>query len=561
MDLSSLPHASELARLASDFESTRRKLAEDMPEFSMILSFQDLEYRLMKQFFLHAVEDISAILSFDSLSDEAEGPQQQANEQPSRTQKERASDPIRQETSATTATTTATTAVITKTRRRFPVLPPEVVEEILSHVAADELPHDLDYTFRSRKPTTLISCTLVNRVLSTFGRQSLYRRLKLSNAGSLYTFAFSSMLSARPDVPKIVSTVLGLQARSYVQKLELSCSDQSVVWDATLHTMFRFPNLRCLWLRGIGGIDKLHPLFNQTLPFLQKLLIHGDACLGLWEWTSGPSYNRDQAKAFFSRLLAIDLYDCTMDPNELERPEFVDMAHENLRSIAFPDYTPHPIATEFFGKCSDALVSADTRTSHFSQKTFETSTTTCTGLKAFAVTDTDHVDVDAFVSFIEKRGRDLVCLVLWPGTDVENLRPIMRAIMTHCRSLEALSLDGYGDEFAEDCIELISRLGARLNHLNLDLSIFEAQANTRLDRVADCCPNLERFEIPHNVELYVPDPPQEEQEGQKSQEPQNSASTTNNVMENAVLEEIFAKLLRQCPKVRYLGFSHDFDGR
>ncbi|KAJ3084550.1 hypothetical protein HK102_000619 [Quaeritorhiza haematococci] len=128
----------------------------------------------------------------------------------------------------------------------------------------------------------------------------------------------------------------------------------------------------------------------------------------------------------------------------------------------------------------------------------------------------------------------------------------MRSIISNCRSLEALRLESQGEEFEEDCLELVSRLGGKLKYPDFGPSTFNVHANNLIDRVADSCPNLERVGIPYIVELYVPNPPPEQQEGEEGQQPQPQQNTTNNVTGSEVRQESFAKLLRQCPHLHSL---------
>ncbi|KAJ3084551.1 hypothetical protein HK102_000620 [Quaeritorhiza haematococci] len=135
--------------------------------------------------------------------------------------------------------------------------------------------------------------------------------------------------------------------------------------------------------------------------------------------------------------------------------------------------------------------------------------------------------------------------------DVFITRSIMQSIITHCQSLEALCFDFRRLESEEDCLELVSRLGGKLKHLELG-GLVGVHANTLIDRVADSCPNLEWFGFPCTVQLYVPNPPQEQHEDHEGQLPQPQQGTTNNMMANEVLQETLAKVLRKCPTLRLL---------
>ncbi|KAJ3090381.1 hypothetical protein HK102_003927 [Quaeritorhiza haematococci] len=247
-----------------------------------------------------------------------------------------------------------------------------------------------------------------------------------------------------------------------------------------------------------------------------------------------------------------------MKTNVRRCPEFIDTAHENLRSITLPDATPAHIATQFFAKCSDALVAVDTSYAHLSRETLGTLAANCTCLRALAVGNMHVVDVDGLVSLIEKCGPELLCLDLVSEDPQPIPRPVMQSIMRHCRSLEALRLESQGEGFEEDCIELVSRLGGRLKYLDLYLTSFDVHANAIMDCVADHCPNLEQLGIPFTAVLHVPNPPHEQQEGEQGQQPQPQQGTTN-VTGCGVLEQTFAKLLRQCPKLQTIHPFEDFD--
>ncbi|KAJ3083513.1 hypothetical protein HK102_001033 [Quaeritorhiza haematococci] len=596
--LSELGFSSE-SSLETGFERIRTKLAENSPELSVYhdiyfewvqkckrdcvrlnkTSFDDLEHRLLRQFFLRAVKDLSALVSrsLGSLSEETvrtdirkvlsqagavvnaltivakHGPTEEGKSQPDEqvggTQSERTSNSDRQDVTSRPAAA----LVVTDASRRFPALPPEIVKEILSHVAAVELQASFE-----NQPATLFSCALVNKTWSQLGQQALYRRLELSNVGAMYNFAFPRLWTARLHVPGLVPTLPSMDASSYVQELELSNLDRSGVWNAVLHTLYLFPNLRHLALKGIQSLYDLHPLFDQTLPSLQKLSLQGDSYFPWLNWEVGAVYNRERARAFFSHLLELKFSCCSMKMDLDKCPEFVDTAHKNLRSITLPDDTPAHIATQFFAKCSDALVAVDTNGSYLSLETLGTIATKCTRLRALAVENTDIVDVDGLVSLIEKCGPELICLDVVSSDRLPIPRPVMQSIMRHCRSLEALRLESQGDGFEEDCVELVSRLGGRLKYLDLHLATFDIHANTLVNRVAENCPFLEGFSMPFSVELYVSDPPEEQQEGEEGQSPQPQQSTADNMPGNEVLEESFAKLLRQCPKLQLLNLCDDF---
>ncbi|KAJ3085990.1 hypothetical protein HK102_013615 [Quaeritorhiza haematococci] len=247
---------------------------------------------------------------------------------------------------------------------RLPALPPEIIGEIVSHVAADELLPGLERPDVAHRPTTLIACALVgNKTWSTLARKALYRRLNVSHASSLFKFTVFRILSSRSIPGYTVSTVPDLESNTYVEEVELSCKDQSRSWNEVLPTLFLFPHLRSLTLSDLRGNDGLLPLLDQQLPSLRKLSMQADCNLldgeWKWKWNFGRDYDREQARAFFSRLQTIEFM-CPMELNTLrERPEFVETAHENLRSITFPFNTPDHISREFFGRCSAALVAVD----------------------------------------------------------------------------------------------------------------------------------------------------------------------------------------------------------
>ncbi|KAJ3080476.1 hypothetical protein HK102_003022 [Quaeritorhiza haematococci] len=536
-------------------------------------SFDDLEHRLMRQFFLRAVNGLTKYKSHFDFSEEPVDPSiiiisllSQARMVVKALTKVAKHHPVQDdhqqlECSAGSdqqdaTSRPATSIVVPEPYRRFPALPPEIVKEILSYVAADELKSKYDYPKTS--PTTLFSCALVNKSWSSLGRQALYRRLKLRNVGSMYNFAFPRLWSARLAAG-MVPTLPGLEIHTFIQELKLSNLDQSDVWTAVLHTLYLFPNLRRLQLKDIRGIHELQPLFDQTLPSLQKLSLQGYSTSTAWDWEGGASYNREQARAFFSRLMGLKFsYNCKMETDVRRCPQFVDTAHEDLRSIKLPDDTPAHITTQFLAKCSDALVAVDTSSAHLSWGTFETLATTCRGLRALAVGNTDIVDVDGLVSLIEKCGPRLLCLELISEDRRSIPRTVLRSVIRHCRSLEALRLEFEGKRVEVDCLELVSTLGRKFKQLDLYMTTFDVHANTLIDRIADHCPNLRHLGIPYTVELYVPNPPQEQQEGEEAQQPQPQQGITD-VMGCEVLEQTFAKLLQKCPNIQTLHPFEDFD--
>ncbi|KAJ3083829.1 hypothetical protein HK102_000898, partial [Quaeritorhiza haematococci] len=411
-------------------------------------------------------------------------------------------------------------------------------------------PTALDTNHRLRLPTEIIEqvvlhLTLVNKPWSAFAGKALYKRLKLEDIGPLLNFAIPAYTARVWVSQEQFSTLSMLETSSYIQELEISCEDQSGAWNAVLITLFLFPNLQRLGLKQLQSFDALYPLFEQNLPSLQKLSVQAFAGYRrnqywLWQGRQGYDKHREQATAFFSQLKTVEFHLCSLVFNNGGAcPQFVDTAHENLRSITFPLYAPEHIAREFFAKCSAKLVALDMRYTRLSRETIQMITTTFTNLRAFAFESDWRVDVDGIVHLIQTRRPAFQCLILASDTILDGSIPrqIMRSVITHCRSLEALCLSSQGEEFEANSLQVISILGGRLKYLQLGKSIFNTHANTLIDYVAANCPNLERFDIPSNGKLHQPPLPQQEQQEadpeedeqfQPQSQPQQQSGGANN---------------------------------
>ncbi|KAJ3076010.1 hypothetical protein HK102_005498 [Quaeritorhiza haematococci] len=240
-----------------------------------------------------------------------------------------------------------------------PNLPAEIVRDILLYIAADELYPALEDPELTPHPTTLTTCTLVNKTWSAVATQLLWKRIKLSDISSQYPFYF--LLLPRSEdlgvLKNAASPLATLDPTIHLQDLEIYCGDVDHVWKLLLQRLSIFANLQSLTLKGIESFSLESVLFDQCLPSLQELVIIGrDDDEHAWNWKcAAPSYNRTKARAFFSRLESIEYPDCRMDDGARECPRLVDSAHENLRSIYFTKYTPDAIIARFFAKCSNTL--------------------------------------------------------------------------------------------------------------------------------------------------------------------------------------------------------------
>ncbi|KAJ3091409.1 hypothetical protein HK102_000635 [Quaeritorhiza haematococci] len=397
-----------------------------------------------------------------------------------------------------------TTSVVAMTRQqhsaepRLPTLPPEIIYSILSIVAAQP----------EHYPPALATYALVNKTWSVAARQLLWKKVRLSDIRLLQPFYYSFAARRCSSLPKSLSSIAGLDVPMQLQELEIGCRDVSGVWELVLQRLFLFPNLRTLQLNHLVAFSKFQVLFTQPLPSLQKLGIIGlsNHSARDWNWICKPPYDREQARAFFSRLAHVEFLICDMiQPHS----EFLDVAHHNLRSIMFPSQAPDTIITQFLAGCSGALTVVGISGTALSQETWEVFAERCTGLRALFLQECGHVDVEGFVAFMERRGPELRSLHLCGSlafddyTDDIDSRMI-QSISTHCRSLEEFSLAFFANSLDEECAEFLSKRGKTLKKLNLLEVDLVYRPATIVERVATNCPNLEVLDLPVSFDLQKP---------------------------------------------------------
>ncbi|KAJ3080567.1 hypothetical protein HK102_002966 [Quaeritorhiza haematococci] len=411
-----------------------------------------------------------------------------------------------------------------------PTVPPEIIYGILSIVAAQ--------SDESRPLPAVATCALVNKTWSVSARQLLWKKIDLSDIRLLQPFYYSFAARRYSSIPTSIPPIAGLDVSLQLQELHIGCDDVSGVWELILQRLFLFPNLRKLNLIHLKALSNLQVLFTQSLPSLQELEIIGSFGIsGNLDWACNPTYDREQARAVFSRLTTIEFFNCNMG---LPQPAFLDAAHQNLRSIHFPAQTPGTIIEQFFAKCSDALTVVCIDDSVLSRETLEMFAERCPGLRALYLPECNHIDVEGFVALMERRGPELRSLHLCGTVGFDeyaiDIDPRMiRSISTHCRSLEEFSISCFANSLDEECAELLSKRGKTLKQLNLLEVILDYPPATIVECVATNCPNLEVLDLPVSSDLQKP------------------------TQEGGVGLRTLATLLQQCKRLRSLGMANEFE--
>ncbi|KAJ3091057.1 hypothetical protein HK102_001828 [Quaeritorhiza haematococci] len=234
---------------------------------------------------------------------------------------------------------------------------PVLPSELIRSILTEVAVDGLQSGLESSSTRTLSSCALVNKTWSKECMPLLYRRLKLHSAAPSFNLAFSRLLHSRVKKPRI-------SADLYVREMEINCQD--------------------LWMAPKAVLETVH-----LVPNLAKLT-----------------------------LSAIEFDGCPINATDIDRPELVGAAHQNLQYVRFPDQTSDSIAVQFLARCSASLVAVDTGGARLRGEALGTIATKCTGLRALAVRDLDRVEVAGLISLLERHGQGLKCLVLestWGG--------------------------------------------------------------------------------------------------------------------------------------------------
>ncbi|KAJ3071254.1 hypothetical protein HK102_006482, partial [Quaeritorhiza haematococci] len=431
-----------------------------------------------------------------------------------------------------------------------PTLPLEIVGRVLSYMFADgpNIRFEQDSP-ENLVPDTRLNCLLVNKMWSVEGRKVLWRTVCLSDSEMMLKFVVSRLWME----PSIVPPSL--------RRLQIRCSDTTVIWVSIMRHLMFFRNLQTLRLTKVTLLEDLSPLFGQTFQSLQELAIsqYGGARAGQqltrFGWNLPSPNDRQLARTFFSRLKALYLDACYMGFDVAECPTFVDMAHEGLRKITFPREVPDRLAAQFFARCSPVLSVVSMQIARVSRSTWGIFTATCTGIRALDLMSRDDVDVDGLASFLEVRGKGLVALGLNLGAvswSIDDCRGVIRSLTNRCRSLEFLSLVLKGSQFKEDCLEVVRKRGGMLKFIRLTLVKADGvvmHAEDLVRSIADCCPDLEELHLPRQVNLHV----------QGTEEQSESNGSSDAIPRTDVREETFAKLINQCEHLFKLTVGEDFD--
>ncbi|KAJ3092499.1 hypothetical protein HK102_006693 [Quaeritorhiza haematococci] len=466
-------------------------------------------------------------------------------------------------------------------------LPLEIVELILANLSPQRTPTYTDDTDDETEvdshTATLAACARVNKQWSSIARPRLWKDVSITRSAKVHAFfagCLVSKLSNRITMLPYAKDVVGVSA--WVTRLTIPFIGEEGIMAVFFQQLRFLLNLRELQISDCPSYASLAPLFQENLPTLRQLIVHMQGSLSRW-WKKLPESSSSNfhanARTFFRRLSGVQFRRETNDDDlPVTVSQFVDVAHENLRVVAFPSQTTDKVVFDFLGNCSNALSAVLLRSPALFERTFDRMSAICTNLQALSldVIFGQFTHVHGLGNLIQLRGHQLRYLKIGWLCDVDfgiNHQAIP-AITAYCRSLEYLELslalcdkEDESSPHPDLYLDMVRKCGRTLKFLCMFSSFSRNEA--LLDTIAESCPNLEALIPPDNINILPPTKQQNDLahpatatsvEGANAPDDNEAyAGRRRKSIISDVMEDSLANLVKSCKRLRRIRIPMDFE--